>query len=319
MLAVLFMVFLILLLLAVAAPRVATELRREKEEETIHRGLQYVRAIRLFYKHFGRYPITLDELDSSSNIRFLRQHYPDPFTGKTDWRMIHRGEATVPSLGLFGQPNPASMLVLANTNQVGTPIASAANGGSGNGPGSGSGSLFDSPSTGSGNGFGNQNGAGGSGSFGSSPGSFGNASGSFGVQSAQGSFGSQGNSFGTNGTQGSTSSGLGNSGTPGASNGTGSTQPLQVSHEIIGVGLPFDHKSVKAYRKQENYNRWEFVYDPASDRISLVPTQAGAPVGTPIGTNNPIGSTGATSPTGINGAAPNAGSTPPATQNPPSN
>lgn len=318
MLAVLFMVFLILLLLAVAAPRVATELRREKEEETIHRGLQYVRAIRLFYKHYGRYPITLDELDSSNNIRFLRQHYPDPFTGKTDWRMIHMGEATVPTLGLFGQPNPASMLVLANTNQVGTPIASAANGGSGsgpgNGPGSGSGSLFDSPSTGSSNGFGSQTGAGGAGNFGSSSGSFGNASGSFGVQGAQGAFGSQGSSFGANTSSapGGIGSGTGNSGTAGGSNGTGSPQP--VSHEIVGVGLSFDRKSVKAYRKQENYNRWEFVYDPASDRISLIPTQAGAPVGTPIGAGNPAGSAG------TNGAAPtNAGSTPPAAQNPPSN
>ena len=102
--AVLFLVALILLSLAIAAPKVAVEIRRDKEEEAIHRGSQYVRAIRLYYKKFGKYPDRIEDLESSNNTRFLRKRYADPFTGKNDWRIIHFGEATVAQTGLFGQP-----------------------------------------------------------------------------------------------------------------------------------------------------------------------------------------------------------------------
>jgi type II secretory pathway pseudopilin PulG len=46
-------IFIILLVLGVAAPKVARALRREREVEAIHRGNQYVRAIQLYYKKFG--------------------------------------------------------------------------------------------------------------------------------------------------------------------------------------------------------------------------------------------------------------------------
>jgi type II secretory pathway pseudopilin PulG len=100
----LFMVALILVALAVAAPKMAVEIQRDKEEELIHRGNQYVRAIKLYYKKFGRYPSNISQLENSNNIRFLRKKYKDPFTGKDEWRIIHLGEAKVPSMGLFGQP-----------------------------------------------------------------------------------------------------------------------------------------------------------------------------------------------------------------------
>ena len=49
-LAVIVMVALILLALAVAAPVVARDLRRDKEVESIHRAQQYVRAIQLYQR-----------------------------------------------------------------------------------------------------------------------------------------------------------------------------------------------------------------------------------------------------------------------------
>ena len=61
----------------------------------IHRGTQYVRAIKRFYKKFGRYPTTLEQLEKTNNIRFLRRRYKDPITGKDDWRLIHVGESKV--------------------------------------------------------------------------------------------------------------------------------------------------------------------------------------------------------------------------------
>ncbi len=104
----LFMVALILLTLAIAAPKVAVEIQRDKEQELVHRGMQYARAIRLYYKKFGRYPLNVSQLENSNNIRFLRRKYKDPFTGKDEWRVIHFGEAKVPTMGLFGQALPTA-------------------------------------------------------------------------------------------------------------------------------------------------------------------------------------------------------------------
>src|SRR3984885_1318728 len=100
---VLFMVLLITIALAVAAPKIAESIRRDKEEETIHRGKQYARAIHMYHAKYGRYPNSIDQLMKTDNVRFLRKRYKDPMTGKDDWRIIHDGEQKVPLMGLFGQ------------------------------------------------------------------------------------------------------------------------------------------------------------------------------------------------------------------------
>ncbi len=48
LLAMVVAIFLVLVALSVAAPRMARELRREREVEAVHRGNQYVRAIQLY-------------------------------------------------------------------------------------------------------------------------------------------------------------------------------------------------------------------------------------------------------------------------------
>ena len=67
------------------------QIRRDREEELIHRGVQYSRAVRKFVKQFGRYPENIEELESTSNLRFLRKRYKDPVTGK-DFRLLHVNE-----------------------------------------------------------------------------------------------------------------------------------------------------------------------------------------------------------------------------------
>src|SRR5882757_3857240 len=109
LLTVLVMVFLMLLALSVAAPRVAKEIQRDKEQEAVQRGLQYRRAIQLYYKKFGAYPSDMKQLEKTNEIRFLRKRYKDPITGKDDWRLIHMGEAKVPPMGFFGQPLQAGL------------------------------------------------------------------------------------------------------------------------------------------------------------------------------------------------------------------
>lgn len=101
LLAILLMMTLLVIAATAVAPKLATQIKRQREEELIHRGTQYAKAIRLFYRKFGRYPTSLDQLESTNNMRFLRKRYKDPITGKDDWRLIHFGEAKN-ALNLFG-------------------------------------------------------------------------------------------------------------------------------------------------------------------------------------------------------------------------
>lgn len=102
LLAILFALTVLIVGLAVAAPKTAIALQRTKEDELVRRGQQYALAIRRFYKKFGRYPSNLDQLENTNNIRFLRRRYLDPLTGKDDWTPIQFGQAR-PAVGFFGQ------------------------------------------------------------------------------------------------------------------------------------------------------------------------------------------------------------------------
>lgn len=98
------LVALMLIALAAAAPIVAKDLRRDKEVESEHRAQQYVRAIRLYYLKFKAYPPSIEALEGTNNVRFLRKRYVDPLTGKDDWRIIHLGENKTTVKGFFGEP-----------------------------------------------------------------------------------------------------------------------------------------------------------------------------------------------------------------------
>ena len=91
----LLMVFVMAAVIAIGLyyemPRVAFESQRAREQLLVDRGMQYRRAIQLFYRKFGRYPASMDDLETTNNIRFLRHKYKDPMTGKDDWRIIHMG------------------------------------------------------------------------------------------------------------------------------------------------------------------------------------------------------------------------------------
>lgn len=79
-----------LLVIGAAAmlPEFAFQVKRDREEEMIHRGVQYSRAIRHYYKKLGRYPTSIEQLQSTNNVRFLRKKYKDPVTGK-EFRLLH--------------------------------------------------------------------------------------------------------------------------------------------------------------------------------------------------------------------------------------
>lgn len=132
LLMVVFMVATVLILASAVVPNLLTQGRREREAETIWRGEQYVRAIGLYYRKFGRYPTKVDDLTKQTNgVRFLRQAYTDP-TNKEDgsWRFIYVG----PNGQLIGSLRQTSLLqnVLSTPS---LPIASLTGAGGPSNPG----------------------------------------------------------------------------------------------------------------------------------------------------------------------------------------
>jgi len=123
-----FLTTILLLASIIAAPSVRTERQREKEEEMIWRGKQYVRGIKLYYRKNGRFPTSLDDLIKPKNgsLRFLRQAFKDPMNKEDGkWRLIYVG----PAGQLVGSLKPPQTLQLPTFGgaQVGTPAAALAN------------------------------------------------------------------------------------------------------------------------------------------------------------------------------------------------
>ncbi len=82
----LFALSVLIIGLMVAVPVWQTQIQREREEELIFRGKQYVEAIRLFQlKKPGAFPKTMDELLEEKCIRRL---YTDPMTKNGEWNII---------------------------------------------------------------------------------------------------------------------------------------------------------------------------------------------------------------------------------------
>jgi len=102
MLVILLMLALLTLAIVQAAPAVATDIQRQQEEELIHRGREYAKAVRRFYRKFGRPPNSLEELKKTNNIRFLRREYKDPITGE-DFKLLHVTDIKFQPKGFFGK------------------------------------------------------------------------------------------------------------------------------------------------------------------------------------------------------------------------
>jgi type II secretory pathway pseudopilin PulG len=242
LLAMVVMVALVLIALSAAAPLVARELRRDKEVESEHRAQQYVRALRLYYRKLGSYPPSMDALEKSNNIRFLRHQYIDPLTGKPDWRIIHVGENQTTVKGFFGEPL-GGLDTKGISGGLGSAAGMASFGGSGGTP---SGTSTVGQTSGLAAGF--------SGATVGTPGTAGapatsGAPGTSGTPGASGTSGSTGTGGGTGGS--SSSSGFG-------SDGVG---------QIMGVGSARSGNSILEPNQQTTYNTWEFLYDP---RIELM-------------------------------------------------
>lgn len=254
---------LMLIALTIEAPRIAQQIKREKEEELIHRGNEYKTAIKKFFRKTGRYPATLEELTNTNNMRFLRKKYVDPFTGKDDWRLLHPGEVQI---------NPLQQ----GTNASGQPIGGTAGSPMGSGLTGSSGSLFGGQS------------AGAAGSTSGNPGS--------------GSAGTSGSLFPSQPAAGAQNQpGIAPAATPqgqptgrmGMTATTGSNSPVQFGGgAIIGVASTSKSESIKLINDKNHYNEWFFVYDPRLEQQNLPPGAPGMTGGNPVGGMAPNGQMG---------------------------
>ncbi len=259
LLGVVVLIFLVLLTLSVAAPKVARDLRRDREVEAIHRGNEYVRAIQLFYRKSGHYPGNMEQLEKSNNIRFLRQKYIDPMTGKADWRLIHVGEAKTTVKGFFGQP-------LAGLPGSSGGLGSAASLVSGQ-PGSTVSGSAGTPGMGS-----------------TGMGSTSSSSNVFSLNSTSSS------SPGTSTSGGTTSSGTTASTSTGSSSGIGSQSATSFTGggaPIVGIGSSRSGESITDLNEQTTYQTWEFLYDP---RIEQLKAKAALLGGAPSSSSGSFGS-----------------------------
>src|SRR5258705_13879861 len=253
---VIFMLALIVIASVAAAPDVITNGRREREEEMIWRGNQYVRGIRLYVRYYQmhggttRFPTSMEDLTKNKvGIRFMRQAYKDPVNPVDgSWRMIYVG----PNGQLIGSLKSRPL---------------GADGQSSSSSGGGFGSLFGGTQSAGGNNTSNGSSFGSS-SFGSS--SFGNSS------SGSSSFGSSsfGNSSFNNGSNSNAANPQGQNAGQGTQSGLSSdtfSTPQSIANSdgttdviggnIIGVGSKVNKASIIWYDKAMNYRQVGFVCD----------------------------------------------------------
>lgn len=237
LLALLLIVALMVIAMGIIIPSITFEIKRDREEEMVHRGVQYSRAIRAYYKKFGRYPAKLEDLESSNNLRFLRKRYKDPVTGK-DFQLLHFGDvkltfsggiggAMIPGANIPGGANVQN-LIAANPGLAGALAANTA-GYTPNQTNLNPASNTDSSQQSGTTGPGGQN--------------------------------SDSNSSGTTGTGG----GGFLSGPPG---GTGTLG----GGAIVGVASTSKKETIREYNHKKKYNEWQFIYDPGTDRGGLITT-----------------------------------------------
>jgi type II secretory pathway pseudopilin PulG len=248
---VLLMLLLMMAVMGIVAATMVTslkfEMQRDREEEMIHRGVQYSRAIRAYYKKFGRYPATIENLENTNQLRFLRKRYKDPLTGK-DFKPLHFGEVKMGLAGMAGMGGT----VLPGASTVGA-NGLTQNGVASSGPGN--------------NPFGNPNGYGQNGQN-APPQTPPNTDSS---QTANSTSDSQTtvSSSGTGASSGGTSSDQ-----------SSSDQPVQTfgGLPIVGVASTSKATTIREFDKKKKYNEWSFLYDPSLDRGQVIKTPKQPPL-----------------------------------------
>jgi hypothetical protein len=247
---------------------------RDREVEMMHRGDQYSRAIKRYYKKNGTYPASIEQLEKANNIRYLRKRYKDPMSPDGAWKLVHLTDITLkaggglaPAAGTGAQ----TAFGAAGSSAIGAASSSAF--------GSGSGSAFGQTNSAS---------AGGN-TSGTSQGTNGGASGTTDTGTSAGTTTAGTTDMGTN--SGATTL----TGTTTMTGGTGTSNNAATGGQVLGGGAvlgvvsKMKTEGIHSFGDKTKYNEWFFIYDPTQDRGQLL-----------VGPYNPNMFLGATSGTGLN-------------------
>ena len=260
------------------------QVKRDREEEMVHRGVQYSRAIRNYVKKNGRYPTRLEDLENTNNIRYLRKRFKDPVSGK-DFKLLHLGDvqltggAGIVGAGAVGQNG----LIQQVQGQGGQISQGGLNGGFGNGGLSGG--LNGGLNSGLNGGLSGGTGRGVSGPLSpATPPTEGDGTTSSDKSPSTSAPGTT--DSGTNGSATGADPSNPNSGTPTPGNAnspnggpntngpTGNNGQVFGGGPIVGVASTSKDKTIRIFNKKDHYNDWQFIYDPSSDRGGLLTTPA---------------------------------------------
>jgi len=290
LLAILLIMALMIIAATIEAPRLVQQIKRDREEEMIHRGTEYARAIKKFYKKFGRYPATLEQLDNTNQIRFIRKRYKDPLTKDGKWKVLTYGDIQT-LLNSNAPGTPAAALGAQGQGAFGQSTAASSVGGNlvGTGqqpPALAPGNIVSTSTTGS-----DQS----TPTSGQQPsGTAGSIAGNSAQASAQQGNNLFANTFSVGSTSGSNSNQQQGSTTSGA-NPAGGTQTFG-GGAIVGVASLSKDPTIRIYNKKKTYNEWQFIYNPMMDQVNVLlrgpyqpTTVGGAQIGTPAGQMNQSG------------------------------
>jgi hypothetical protein len=258
---------LLLLMLAVAVMTitllgVARNYRRgivrDREVEMIHRGEQYERAVRIFYRKNGRYPNSLEELENTNKVRYLRKRYKDPMTKDGVWKLAHLTDITLKGASGLGtaaaaQGNAANNPLQANAGDLSSSATAAAD--------------ADAAAASQ-----NQNTTGNSGDS---------------TTSTTGT--------GTSGNQALGAGAAGATGGPGTNN--AANGQVLGGGGVLGVVSKSKLEGIHSFGEKTKYNEWFFIYDPGQDKGQLPVGPYNPNMYLPGGANGPNPS-GTATPTG---------------------
>jgi type II secretory pathway pseudopilin PulG len=100
---------MIAIALLTVLPEIGQQIKRDREEEMRRRGTAYMRAIQHYYKKYNRYPASVEQLEDTNHLRFLRKRYTDPMnrdpkTGKErDFKILHQTDVMLNNGPVLGQ------------------------------------------------------------------------------------------------------------------------------------------------------------------------------------------------------------------------
>ncbi len=248
MLTLLLMMALMAIFAGAIVSSITFDIKRDREEEMIHRGVQYSRAIRAYYKKFSRYPAKIEDLENTSQMRFLRKRYKDPLTGK-DFKLLHYGEAKMSLNALGGGAG------IAGASTLGANGSLTAAGGLGQPSAFGASGTLGAASNSA---FGQNSQTATQGAAGTPAGSDPNQPGQGSADGTNATPPGPGGSGSSNGISGISGSGLGSATFGGA--------------PIVGVASLSKDRTIREFDHKKKYDEWQFVYDPTFDRGFLITT-----------------------------------------------